>query len=137
MSSPCQTLQPDSRCVFEANSASLAQVRRFVDAALPGHPLLNDVRAVVNELAANACEHTGTPSYGVQIEEAGAGRIEVTVDAELDDDHRTAAPRVCRTANLEDENHRGLLMVEVLSDSWTYWMSGSRQYVSAVFTFTS
>ncbi|QFG23055.1 ATP-binding protein [Actinomadura sp. WMMB 499] len=98
-----------------ARSAPRARkfVRRLVPDAAPD--VLADVALCVDELVANACEHTASGAGGtVTVVVSGDGsRLRVTV---LDDGGSDGKP--CVRGDAWSEGGRGLQLVEALSAGW-------------------
>ncbi|WP_369032342.1 ATP-binding protein [Streptomyces adonidis] len=67
---------------------------------------------VVTELVANAVEHTDAATIGASITRTGAGSARIVV---TDTSHVRPAPG---TPSPDDEDGRGLLLVDALADSW-------------------
>ncbi|GLU50290.1 ATP-binding protein [Nocardiopsis ansamitocini] len=112
--------------VFPGVPGSVAEVRRFVAAALATAPeavvppeVSQTAELLVSELATNAITHThsGDPgaSYGVEVR-VDAGRVRVEVKNRHPHDVLNR-PRV-RTPEADAEHGRGLFLVAVLATEW-------------------
>lgn len=105
--------------VFElpARGASVAEARRHVRTWLSERAASEDdcdtATLVISELFTNAVIHTDSGAITCAIwSEAGGLHLEVT-----DQGVSTPEPQV-RRAGVDDENGRGLLLVESLADHW-------------------
>jgi anti-sigma regulatory factor (Ser/Thr protein kinase) len=95
--------------------ASARRARLLVSAACNtwGLPDLADTGAlVVSELMGNAVEHSGSRLVRVIVSLSEEGRIRVAV---VDKSRTRPAPR---TASDDDEDGRGLAVVQALADQW-------------------
>ncbi|MEU8531092.1 ATP-binding protein [Streptomyces sp. NPDC048629] len=105
---------PGSDALSEADAVWPGRLRRIIRAALCrwGRPDLVDVaELLVTELATNSLCHADGPTIGVRMYFRGADCvIEVT-------DGSPSRP-LPRPAGPDDENGRGLLLVDELADSW-------------------
>lgn len=96
---------------------SAPQARAFVRKAVPGldDETLADIALCVDELVANACEHTASGRGGrvmVAVGESG-GTVRITVT-----DDGGAAGKPCVRDEPTCEDGRGLRLVEALSTGW-------------------
>ncbi|MBO2464638.1 ATP-binding protein [Actinomadura violacea] len=96
---------------------SAPEARAFVRRVAPyiDAEALADIALCVDELVANACEHTASGLGGrvTVIVSAAEGMLRVTV---LDDGGTAGAP--CVRADPCDEDGRGLWLVDALSTAW-------------------
>jgi PAS domain S-box-containing protein len=106
---------PDARAAvdLDPDPRSVARGRRFVAETLAewGHDDLADAaRLVVSEILTNAVRHARSP-IGVRLHRTAR---EITV--EISDDNTHLPQR--RVPDPQDENGRGLMLVENLADAW-------------------
>ncbi len=102
--------------------------RAFVRAFLDGHPLARDAELIASEYVTNAIRHTASGDGGVihvtVTATSHAVRIEVTdhgqAAAPEAGARAAAAPRPGATAD-DDENGRGLLLVDFLATRWGHF----------------
>lgn len=99
--------------VLAADPVSPSMAREFVSEHLAAHDLpdlLDDLRLVVSELATNAVAHARTP-FVVTLSRV-AGSVLVAIQDSSD------APPVRVTSDPMDTGGRGLMIVELLSETW-------------------
>jgi anti-sigma regulatory factor (Ser/Thr protein kinase) len=104
--------------VFLGSPSEVRSVRAFVEEALDGCPVADDVILLASEVATNAIVHTASGKDGtfavVVAQDDGRVRVEVH------DDGSDSAPDVC-TAESTQESARGLFLVESLTACWGYY----------------
>ena len=107
---------------FEAEPESAAAVRRFVQAAIPEAPILDDVVLAASELAANVIRHAKTEFTVQLIDRTDVIRIEVS-------DGSSIIPAI------EDltESQRGLRLIEAISENWGFETTDTGKKVWAEF----
>jgi serine/threonine-protein kinase RsbW len=111
-------IPPRFRRAFAGQADQVAQARRFVEGALAGCPALPDVVLLTSELATNSVQHSATGRGGAFIVAIshGPGRVKVTVTDGGSATHPAVTPEAAELA----VSGRGLLLVDVLADSWGY-----------------
>ncbi|MCY0932104.1 ATP-binding protein [Streptomyces sp. H27-H1] len=117
-----------STCIEPARAA-----RRFVREALDAYPCVDDVALVAGELVANAAEHT--PGADRLVLEVYGETLAVLTVCDRGVDPRAVA---ARTADPQDTDGRGLLLVSALAAGWfAQPVSGGGTGVSAVFDLSA
>jgi anti-sigma regulatory factor (Ser/Thr protein kinase) len=111
---------------FEPEPHSAQAVRRFVEAALPAAPALDDIVLTASEFAANVIRHAQT-RFTVRLI-SGDGRVRVEVA-----DGSSIIPAV------EDlsESHRGLRLIDAVAVQWGVDATENGKTVWAEFVNTS
>lgn len=113
---------------FPGVDESVPDSRRWAERRLgPEHPLLGEAKLIVSELATNACAHTASGEAGgrflVAFRVCDSGvRIEVT-----DEGPRTGRPANepgLRPPTPDDENGRGLAIVQAVAARWGSYQTG-------------
>jgi anti-sigma regulatory factor (Ser/Thr protein kinase) len=100
---------------FSADTARLAEVRRFARAAAASFAPTADLamfEVVVGELAANAVVHQGGAAE-IVVSQIHDGCIEVSVT-----DHGIGLPQLVDGPSWSTEGHRGMQLVAALAESW-------------------
>jgi anti-sigma regulatory factor (Ser/Thr protein kinase) len=110
---------------FEPEPESARAVRRFVAEAIPGATHLDDVILAASELAANVIRHAETAFTVRLIANENLVRVEVS-------DGSSIIPA------LEDltESHRGLRLIEAISEDWGFEITDNGKTAWAEFTNT-
>lgn len=104
---------------FTRSNASVPAARAFarevIDAAEAAieEPVLHDVLLCVSELATNAVRH-GVPVGGALLVKVGADEHRVRVECH---DANRRRPRLRHPAD-DDQNGRGLMLVEAIASRW-------------------
>ncbi|MFB7496785.1 ATP-binding protein [Streptomyces sp. NPDC056161] len=96
-------------------AASVPQARRLVRRTLTGWDLpdlVDPAELIVSELASNAVRHARHGTFRLTIRRRGAGSVRLEV---ID---KCQSPPVRKTAGADDDNGRGLALVEALSRRW-------------------
>jgi anti-sigma regulatory factor (Ser/Thr protein kinase) len=111
---------------FEPEPKSAQAVRRFVEGALAGDPLLDDILLTASEFAANVIRHARTRFTVRLISSDDRVRVEVS-------DGSSIIPAV------EDlsESYRGLRMIDAVSTQWGVDATENGKTVWAEFADTS
>ncbi len=98
--------------------------RSFVRAFLGGHPLAMDAELIASEYVTNAVRHTASGEGGIihvtVVAAPGGVRIEVT-DHGSTGPHGGPAPAPPQAGTWEEENGRGLLIVDFLATRWGHY----------------
>ncbi len=100
--------------------------RRHVGTELADWPNVDDIQLVASELTTNAIQHGGPPIHLALDLIGNRLRLGVTSTA------RGSTPQL-RTAGDDDENGRGLAIVDELCDQWGWELEGERIRVWADF----
>lgn len=104
--------------VFPARRSQVAEVRRFVGAAIGDFASADDVVLCASELATNAVVH-GSPGdaahFMVQVRRPARRRVYVSVTDR--GARRTTGPRLADAGD-DAEGFRGLAMVDALATAW-------------------
>jgi anti-sigma regulatory factor (Ser/Thr protein kinase) len=103
--------------------------RSFVRAFLGDHPHAEDAELIASEYVTNAVRHTASGEGGVihvtVVAAPGAVRIEVTDYGPASDPESGPAPSPPQTGTRdgtwEEENGRGLLIVDCLASRWGHY----------------
>jgi len=119
--------------VIEPNRDCARLAREAVLETFPDVTARDTLELVVSELVTNAY------LYGDGAIEMAISRLDntvkVVVSNHVSDPHVTLTPESAHLgSNAETENGRGLALVERLSQSWDYSVTGSRLSVSAIVT---
>ncbi|MEU5883345.1 ATP-binding protein [Spirillospora sp. NPDC047279] len=116
---------------FPGTPAQARTARAFVTHLLPHHPRLDDILLVLNELVVNAIRHTesGEPG-GTFTVEILTGDNGVAVSAA--DQGGPNEPTTNPTHDLQ-ESGRGLHMVSLTAETWTWHGNEDGRRVTAVF----
>ncbi|MBL1112608.1 ATP-binding protein [Streptomyces sp. 110] len=112
---PAATGRPAYSQSLPCEAESAIRARRLVRAACTAWGLADLAEAgalIVSELVANAVAHSGSRCLRVTVSRPGPRRVRVAVI----DKSRTYPVR--RTPSAEDENGRGLAIVEAISARW-------------------
>ena len=102
---------------FVGRDQSVRLVRRFVSAQLAGHPCLDDAVLIADEFAANAVQHSGAPEFKIELH-ISSERVRVIA---VSDSLTETVPHVeARMADGEEEDGRGLMIVQALAKEWGF-----------------
>lgn len=118
MTAQCWDLPRAPASAGEARAA----IRRFLAGLTPPVPEVDGPVLAVSELVTNAILHARDGGSIELRAEATGGVLHIEVS---DHDRRPPAPR---DAGAEDENGRGLAVVEQLSTRWGWTMTGSGKH---------
>jgi anti-sigma regulatory factor (Ser/Thr protein kinase) len=122
----------DATITLPGLRASVPCARRWVSKALTGHPLADNARLIITELAANAVKHTRSNA-----KKHPRGRFDVHLFAsetdvriEVTDDGSDTSPAPM-AASVNAECWRGLAIVQALATAWGTRPTGARRTVWA------
>lgn len=102
------------RCAtFAATKDHIAAARRLARETLADHPAGELAVVLISELATNAVQHSGSPQFTLMISRNAKGELYIKVV----DDGQGGLPSL-RTADPDDENGRGIRLVETLTRRW-------------------
>jgi anti-sigma regulatory factor (Ser/Thr protein kinase) len=101
--------------IFPATKNQVALVRSVVREVIPGHPELDDVAQVADELAGNSVLHSGSSFFGLIIARTPAGGLRVAVI----DEGREGWPCL-REHDPDRESGRGMQLVDALVQRWAF-----------------
>lgn len=121
---------PDSANLSEADAAWPQRLRRIVRASLThwGRPdLIETAELLLTELATNALRHASGLDIGVRVCLQG-GHLVIEVN-----DGSPTRPEL-RQAQPNDENGRGLFLVEAMADSWGVSLDGTTTWCTLPLT---
>jgi len=110
------------RRTFKGDPAELAKVRAFASAALRGCSVHDDAVLLLDEVAANAIVHIGSPTVEIALRHAGQ-----IVRGEVRDLGADPVPAPRRGS--AEESGRGLLIVDLLAKEWGSCRTGSGRLV--------